>query len=273
MRAPIRRVSSEGGKPTDVTTLAEKGMDRHGWPVFLPGGRQFLYLVAEGSGGAATLQPAGVFAGALGSSEHTRILERGSNVAYSDGHVLFVRENVLMAQPFDPERLELSGEARAVTDSIASAQFNTFLGTFSVSRSGLLAHQTEQREARARLQWFDRGGKPFGEIGAVGDFSDPELSPDGQRVAASVYDAGRRSRDIWVYSARGETSTRLTIDLANAVTPRWSTDGKEVFFSSTQKGVRDIYRKSSTGTGSETLLIADWSKNIWPIFHPIKSTL
>ena len=123
-------------------------------------GAGFCYLVAEGSGGAATLQPAGVFAGALGSSEHARILERGSNVAYSDGHLLFVRENVLMAQPFDPERLELSGEARAVTDSIASAQFNTFLGTFSVSRSGLLAHQTEQREARARLQWFDRGGKP-----------------------------------------------------------------------------------------------------------------
>ena len=104
--------------------------------MFLPDGRRFLYLVVEGPGGAATLQPAGVFAAALGSSEPKRILERGSNVAYSDGHLLFVRENVLMAQPFDVERLELAGEARAVADSIASAQGTTFLGTFSVRTAG-----------------------------------------------------------------------------------------------------------------------------------------
>ena len=33
---------------------------------------------------------------------------------FSNGHLLYVRGNVLLAQPFDPVRLRLTGEARPI---------------------------------------------------------------------------------------------------------------------------------------------------------------
>ena len=41
---------------------------------------------------------------------------------------------------------------------------------------------------RSQLAWFDRGGRQTGLLGGPADYSDVELSPDGQRLAVSVLD-------------------------------------------------------------------------------------
>jgi Tol biopolymer transport system component len=71
--------------------------------------------------------------------------------------------------------------------------------------------------------------------------------------------------DIWLLD--GARTIRLTFDPALEQFPVWSADGGQIVFQSDRTGHRDIYRKSSSGAGSEDLLLesdqitvpSDWS--------------
>ena len=81
-------------------------MRAHRWPVFLPDGKHFLYLV-DWSGPDA--QSNGIYAGSLGSNTSKLVsAEITSNVAFASGRLLFVRDRSLMAQAFDTGRLKLA---------------------------------------------------------------------------------------------------------------------------------------------------------------------
>jgi Tol biopolymer transport system component len=59
--------------------------------------------------------------------------------------------------------------------------------------------------------------------------------------------------DIWLLD--GARTIRLTFDPAMEQFPVWSADGGQIVFQSDRKGHRDVYRKSSSGAGSEGLLL------------------
>ena len=84
----------------------------HRSPYFLPDGRHFLYVaVAARTGGTS---PRAVYVASIdpGDGPSKVVLQNGTSAKYSNGFLIYLRENTLMAQPFDPERLELSGDAR-----------------------------------------------------------------------------------------------------------------------------------------------------------------
>ncbi len=108
---PIRRVSASGGAPSPVTTLnADNGETQHWLPFFLPDGRHFLYF-AVGNKTTGPTSPNGIYVTALDSNERKLLVPGGSTAMYALGYLLFLREQTLMAQPFDVERLELTGDA------------------------------------------------------------------------------------------------------------------------------------------------------------------
>jgi len=78
------------------------------------------------------------------------------------------------AQQFDATRGELSGDPVEVSEDV---------GLFTVSSTGTLVSRQTSAE-QTRLTWFDRGGKPLGTLGPVGDYSGIQLSPDNTRLAA-----------------------------------------------------------------------------------------
>src|SRR5262245_39698022 len=91
------------------------------FPVFLPDRRHFLELVR----GSTVADKTGIYLGSLDGKENRRILTDVSNVAFAPsrsgdklGHILFLRENSLMAQPFDTETGLTSGEAFSVAEGI-----------------------------------------------------------------------------------------------------------------------------------------------------------
>src|SRR5262249_42088522 len=90
----IQRVLAGGGGPADVTRTNGGGVFR--FPVFLPDGRHFLYLVTFQS-----VEQNGVHLSSLDGKEDRRVLEDRSSVVFSAGRLLFIRENTLMAQAFD----------------------------------------------------------------------------------------------------------------------------------------------------------------------------
>jgi Tol biopolymer transport system component len=134
---------------------------------------------------------------------------------------------------------------------------------YAVSPGGALAYRGGTSQANSRLTWFDRSGKPAGTVGEVDNYSNPALSPDGQRVAVGLRSGQSDPRDIWIFDLVRNTSTRLTHDDGDDFSPAWSPDGTRIAFSSDRAGVRDLYVKPASGLTQETLLLkSDASKNV-----------
>src|SRR5207253_5702473 len=82
---PLFRIPASGGQPVAVTKLNARQRD-HSHPIFLPGGRQFLFDAS----GAEDVQ--GTYIGTSGSWETKRLMA-DTGVAYvSPGWLLFVRQ-------------------------------------------------------------------------------------------------------------------------------------------------------------------------------------
>jgi Tol biopolymer transport system component len=249
-REPIHRVSASGGKPVPVTRFdASRRETTHRWPFFLPDGRRFLFL--SGSHSTSTESPLdAIFVGSLDEEKPKLLVDARSNAAFAAGHLLFVRRRTLLAQPFDPKTLKLSGDAVPIAENVQDDP-GFFNAVFSVSPQGTLAYQEAGGTiGLSEVAWVDRSGKKIGLLGDPADYYDPRISPDGRRVAVVIGDPG----DIWIYEVTRRIRTRLTFAGASDNAPAWSRDGARLAFTSQRSGNGDLYAKNTSGSGGEELL-------------------
>jgi Tol biopolymer transport system component len=242
---PLMRVAATGGVAAPLTTRPIAGRQFNA-PWFLPDGNHFLFC--EYLGGRQ------IRVGSLDSPD-SRIVaaDTQTNAVYASGHLIFVRADALMAQPFDPARLVATGEAVPIAEPILR-RGNAAVGLFSASGNGLLVYVPGQ-PAAPRLTWFERNGTRLSTEWEQGLGSTMDLSPDGTRVAVEVTEAG--NTDIWIRDLAHGTNSRFTFDPATERAPVWSPDGRFLVFSSNRKGHFDLYRKASDGNGPEEVLYAD----------------
>jgi Tol biopolymer transport system component len=257
----LYRIPATGGTSTAVTTLDRSRNETvHGWPHFLPDGRHFLYL-ARSSDAAKNA----IVVGSLDSKETKFLLNAGSSVAYAPpGYLLFARQDTLMAQPFDADKLQLTGEAVPIVG--LGRQLPTSRALFSASETGVLVYRSGSPGEDSQLAWFDRAGRPLGTVGPPGAYSAIRLSPDEKRIALQRLDDEKGTFDICVIDTTSGTTTRLTFDPANDVYPIWSPlDGSHIVFASTRAGAASLYQKPSGGGKDELLFESDDSKlpNDW----------
>ncbi len=89
-----------------------------------------------------------------------------------------------MAQPFDPGKLELTGDAVPIAEQI---QYNAARskGMFSASLNGILIFQSGENQNQ-RVAIFDRNGN---RIHLVTDYNPlaPRFSPDASHIALLHY--------------------------------------------------------------------------------------
>lgn len=187
----------------------------------------------------------------LDGSEVQQIVSADSSAVYAPpGYLLYVREGILMAQPFDAGKRHLTGDASPVAEQIAPVGASG-ARAFSVSSNRVLAYRTGANLAEDQLVWFDRTGRRLGTLGEPADYSNPALSRDGKRVAVGRRDPKSLTRDIWLFELERGTASRLTFDPADDLGPVFSPDGARILFTSDRKGPRDIYWKASTGVGED----------------------
>ena len=74
----------------------------------------------------------------------------------------------------------------------------------------------------------------------------PAWSPDGRVIAFDASDIGAQSR-IWTIDADGGAPLQITSGTGNQTVPRWSRDGKWIYFSNQREASRDIWRVAATG--------------------------
>jgi eukaryotic-like serine/threonine-protein kinase len=259
----IFSVPVSGGSPQQITRLDVAAKETtHRWPMFLPDGRHYLYM-AGSHGGELHSEANAIYLGELGKEGRRRVLLARSNFAYDSGHLLYVRDRTLLAQPFDPDRLELTGDPVSISENVA-IETNYFRSVFASSRGGSLVFQSASASAGARLTWFGRDGKPIGKAGEIsGNLGSSEwlaLSPDGKRAAYSQADQESGRANIWISDFERGVRSRLTFEpVSVSYEGLWSPDGQEIVYSVSSMH-DDLWVRKATGGDPKVLVHTDADK-------------
>jgi len=240
-RVGLRRVSATRGQPTVVTSLdASREELAHNWPVFLPDGTHFLYRAKSARDGYSA-----VFAGSLDSPNRTLVLNADANPDFAEpGYLLTGTNGTLIAQPFDPKTLHLGGSPVVLRQPV---RYNDSTGRSaeSASERTLVYRQPEDTE----LQLFDRDGVQLGVPGAAARYLDPELSPDGLRVAIASIDSDLGTSTISVIELANGRTEPVTTGWTWDRSPVWSADGRSLLFSSKHESLYRFYQKTVGAAG------------------------
>jgi hypothetical protein len=222
----------------------------HTFPSFLPDGRHFLYF-------ARSVKPENnaVFVGSLDSTEAKFLFRANSGAIYAPpAYLLFLRAEILTAQPFDADRLELSGEPFPVA-KVAGTDASIGLPTigspaFSTSESGVLAYRNTGRDMQ--LVWLDREGKQLGSVGPPGEYLNVALSQGERRVVIDRYDS---SHGLYRKAASGAGQEERLVETSEITyTTDWSSDGRFILYqtglgASADLWVLPLFGDPSTSSG------------------------
>lgn len=266
------RVPAAGGAPVAVTTVdTTHGETNNLWPVFLPEGRHFLYTV----GG----DHSGIYLGDLNSSNRVRLLPltESSTLGYvSPGYILYVRDRVLFAQPFDSKRLAVAGDPIRVVEGVENAGPGS--AAFSVSSNGVLAYWSGAAPRSEQLTWVRRDGTRIATVGPPGAYFHFSLAPDERHVAVTPYETGENNfhSAIWLLDTVRGTLAKLTFEKGGAGMPVWSPDAARIVFASGKAGPPTLYQRRTGDLGQDELLVkggdnhpTDWSADGHTIVYEV----
>jgi eukaryotic-like serine/threonine-protein kinase len=251
----IYSVPATGGTPTPVTKIdAGRGETTHRWATFLPDGRHFLYMAGTHTAGTRSEINA-IYVGDLEHPENPKLLVRArSNAEYADGHLLYVRDGVLVAHPFDLDELTLHGAPFPVAEGVQYSP-GFFHGVFAVASNGTLVYRIARESNDTRIERVDASGAVLGLVREAKEYQQAALSPDGKRLAVSIVDPQVGNGDIWIVDLERDVSTRFTFDPSDEGSPLWSPDGSRIVFTKMHEGTYSLFEKSASGDGGETLIV------------------
>jgi hypothetical protein len=170
------------------------------------------------------------------------------------GYILFVRENTLMAAPFDAAGAQVAGDVFPVVEGVSTTTDNSYVKA-AVSENRILLYQSGGGAgAINQFAWYDRSGKSLGPVGAPGPVWDPRISPDEKSVV--FWRGSSLQSDLWMRDLSRGTESRFTSDASPNGSPVWSPKGDRIVFASRRKGgVYNLYQKVANGGGQDELLL------------------
>ena len=180
------------------------------------------------------------------------------------GYLLYVREQTLVAQPFDADTQAVTGEPIPVGEGLGVD--NVGGAAFSLSNSGVLVYRSGEQIGR-RLLWMDCRGKESPALEDTRDYADAWLSPDGARLVSTwPRVAGKATSGFAISPAASPHASRST----RSASSRRS--GRPIAVPSSTKDTDktwDLYVKDAAGTGEAEVLLSsaqrkfpsDWSKD------------
>ena len=248
----IFKVPSSGGKPEEIikTDTANKNQSLR-WEYFLPDGDHFLYSIENSATGSSPADA--IYLSSLNDSKSEKLIDASSNCQYANGFLLFVRQGILLAQRFDPDKLKIEGEAMPVAESIQYYDLR-ISGTFAVSQNGKLVYQNESQNNVSTVM-LDKNGKEIKNLLNQRPMYLINFSTDGNKVAYDFYDQNEKNIDVWTYDLTRNVTTRLTFSKDPDIVPIFTKDGKNIIYSSsTSGGIYNSYMINSDGSGEAKLL-------------------
>jgi Tol biopolymer transport system component len=259
--AGLRRVSPTGGGISLLTKIDPAAMETgHGYPQFLPDGDRFLYFVASDD---PSVQ--GMYSSTLTDPTHRKLLLRTAAKAVyvparglSPPYLLWLQDQTLLAQRFNPTSLTLEGAPLSVAEDVGlnPNPNQRIRAAYWASNSGLLVYFAAPALLKRPLEWIARNGMKLGPAAPEDTVASVAISPPGDRVALTRTEvvAGIANTDVWILETTRPAMPRLTFDPASDRLPAWSPDGKFIAFSSARAGSPQIFLKSVSGGGAEERL-------------------
>jgi len=247
---PLQAVSDGGGTSTQLVPARQDSTDfTNRNPYFLPDGEHYLFTAR---GGKDTL--GGVYAGSLSGEQPHEILPIGSNVAYSDGYLFYLKESTLTAQKFDAGRLRFDGKPISIAANIEYYNPRD-LGYFSVSGETLLFNIAAPKNRQ--LAWLDSSGKELDHFGDPATYSGGIFSSATQIAVVSRANTNGSGNSLWLADVQHKTVTRITSDVELEQTGVMAADGNSVFISSSSGYLSTLVRRWLTASGKEEKILEE----------------
>jgi eukaryotic-like serine/threonine-protein kinase len=254
----LQSVSDGGGTPVEITKDDSTGQaytDRN--PYFLPDGKHFLFVRRAKDSGS-------VYAASLDSSaakqgDLKQILPNGSNVAYSNGYLFYVKDGALTAQEFDPSSLSFKGKPISIASNIEFATARNE-GNFSVSRNVLLYRHTSV--VNRELVWLDLSGKELDHWGEPAPYLGGKFFSATQTALLLRSNPGGNGYSMWISDVARKTVNRLTPDSDRNATGAVSPDGKDVWISTSTGYLTNLTRRSLSASGTEEKVLENYNGNL-----------
>ncbi len=220
-RAGIHRVSSEGGVPRELSRPNRERNERgHLWPSLLPGGKHVFVTVAPDREADTDARAVAILSLETGEMQHAAKDARYATT----GHIVFAKQDVLLAAPFDVDRMAIVGAQSPVLVDIAFPSGRVFSGQapYALSDNGVLSYIPYGFE-NPRLELISLEGVRT-PISAEREFrTRPSFSPDGRRVAVAVTGSG-----VWLLDVERGLLSRISTSAAASMDPVWSPDGSRL---------------------------------------------
>jgi serine/threonine-protein kinase len=249
----LQLVPDTGGAPQQLTRL-EKADATHRWPEFLPGGKAVLFAAGTAANNWTNAQ---VAVQSVGAGERRNLVQGGTQPRYAPpGHLIYAQGGSLMAVPFDPRRLTVTGTAVPVVEGVLQSIYGE--AQYSLSSTGSLVFVPgAAQSAQLRLVWVSRSGAEQPVAAPAHVYRQPRLSPNGRQVAVTIDEQGGQ---VWLYDLSRETLTRLTFEGNRNTDPAWTPDGKRIAFESNKEGPQNLFMQLADGSGGlERLTTSDYN--------------
>src|SRR5262249_51078191 len=183
-------VREEGG-PLQTLTVpdASKGEVSHRWPSALPDGRHVLFTIKKE--GITSFDQGEIAILDLDSGSWKTLIQGGSFARYlPTGQIVFARGDTILAVPFDLRRGQVQGDPIPILNGVMT-QPGSGAAQYAVAQdAGTLVFVPGGPVAgRQEIGWIDRRGNITPAGAPLLPFDNPVLSPDGTRVAATIFGA------------------------------------------------------------------------------------
>ena len=255
----IVRVSANGGTPTVVAAVDADQIGSS--PQVLPGGRALLFSLRRM---VDNWDKGQIIAHVLATGVRKTLITGGADGRYvPTGHIVYGLSGVLLAVPFDADRLELLGEPAPVLEGVRRAgiaggvvgggvsRMIPATAHFTYSRSGSLVYlpgPTRLTGDDGDLALFDRTGGIQTLKLPPGAYSAPRASTDGKTVAFETEDD--KDAIVWLYDLAGASAARRLTFGGKSRAPIWSYDGQWIAFQSDREGDLAVFRQRVDGSGT-----------------------
>ena len=229
---------------TRAATSLKTGRDEksHRWPSVLPDGRSALFTSWTGSRFDIEWV-------SLDSGERLLLVEDGSYPRFAaSGHLVFVREETLMAAAFDPEEPDRIGEPSLLLENLHRDPL-TGAAFYDISEDGTLVYvpraEDVSGEVSGQLLHVDRDGSYRVALPTPRSYQVPRVSPTEQRLMFTLT-VGEKT-DVYVTELARGTLGRVTFEGNNGAAI-WSPDGRAVFSSDRDGEALNLYSKAVDGS-------------------------